>query len=150
MEIIYVHHAEREINFNANQDDGLTVNGVAECELYAQKIKNEKRIAAIYSSPYNRCKKTSELINKYINKPIYYDERFNEFKNGAESVSAFLSRNIEALKEIKSKYSENDIILVVTSGVNIMAFICMQYNIKPSDDITFVQAKAISPVGFNL
>ena len=47
-------------------------------------------------------------------------------------------------------FNDDEVILCVTSGVNISAFICYIYNIVPSNDVPWSQAYDISPVIFNI
>ena len=92
---------------------------------------------------------TSEIINKYHNLKILKDDRFNEIQKGEDYLS-FLKRNMEAIDEIVKSYSDDDVILCVTSGINISAFICYTYNINPSNDLPYSQAIDLSPVIFNV
>lgn len=154
MKIIYMHHAERDKSSDSEWGsfertfDDITEIGKKQAELLAQSLKKEK-ISAIISSPYLRCMNTAKIINKYHNLDIKEDSRFNEIQKGEEWLS-LLNRNIEAIDEIVKTYSDDDVILCVTSGVNISAFICYFYNIEPSNDVPWSQARDISPVIFNI
>ena len=154
MKIIYMHHAERDKNSNVESGnsertmDDITEMGKKQAELLAQRLKNEK-ITAIISSPYLRCMHTAEIINEYHNLKINEDSRFNEIQKD-EKLESFLKRNMEALDELVQSYSDDDVILCVTSGVNISAFICYTYNIIPSNDLPWSQACDLSPVIFNV
>ena len=154
MKIIYMHHAERDKSSNAEWGsfertlDDITEIGKKQAELLAERFKNEK-INAIISSPYLRCMHTAEIINKYHNIQIKQDSRFNEIQKNEEWES-LLKRNMEAIDDIVKSYSDDDVILCVTSGVNISAFICYTYNIIPTNDVPFSQACDISPVVFNI
>ena len=57
---------------------------------------------------------------------------------------------MEAIDEIVKSHSDDDVVLCVTSGVNISAFICYTYNIAPSNDAPWTQACDICPVIFNV
>ena len=151
MKILYMHHAERNIELNHNDPDlrqleDITLDGIKEAEMLAEKIKYRK-ITCIITSPYLRCTHTAEIINKNLNIEIIYDDRLNEFKRG-ESKSEFLKRNISALDDIVKKYDNDSEVIVITSGVNLTAFICYFYKINPTNDTPFVQAGAISPIFF--
>lgn len=151
MRIIYMHHAEREIGPNHHdpilrQEEDITELGVKDAETISERYKDEN-ITAIVTSPYLRCTHTAEIINKYHNAPIIEDERFNESKKG-EHWPDLLQRNMEAIDVIVSTYNDEDTIVCVTSGVNLSAFICYFYGIKPSKEVPFSQAGAISPVNF--
>ena len=154
MKIIYMHHAERDKSSDAEWGsfertfDDITEIGKKQAELLAQRLKNEK-ISAIVSSPYLRCMHTAEIINKYHNLEIKEDSRFNEIQKDEEWIS-LLKRNMEVIDEIVKSHSDDEVILCVTSGVNISAFICYTYNIVPSNDVPWSQACDISPVIFNI
>lgn len=154
MKLIYLHHAERDMSSKAEWGsfertfDDITEEGIKRTEFLAEKLKNEK-ITAIITSPYLRCKHTAEIINKYHNLDIIEDERFNEIQKDEEWKS-LLKRNIEAIEDIVNKYSDDSVIICVTSGVNISAFICYTYDIVPSNDLPWSQAADLSPVIFNI
>ena len=82
MQILYVHHAERDRTNKSidRQLQDITENGIIESNLLAEKLK-QINITAIYTSPYLRCTHTAQIINKYNNAPIYEENRFNEMKN---------------------------------------------------------------------
>ncbi len=145
MQIIYMHHAEREIGDDPINDD-ITERGIKEALILRDRLVN-KKISAIISSPYLRCRHTSEIIKGSKDIEIIYDERLNE-KNKAESKSEFLKRNIECIDEIISKYDNDACVICMTSGVNLTAFICYFYGVEVNDEISYSQAGAISPVIF--
>jgi len=152
MQIIYMHHAERDITNYENESDeqrqknDITKRGEEIAKLISEKLKN-KKITAIYTSPYYRCKKTAEIINANQGIDIIEDGRFNE-KSSSESWPDFLKRNIQAIDDIEKKYNDNDTIICITSGVNISAFICYFYKINPTEETPYSQALDISPVTF--
>ena len=153
MKIIYMHHAERNISINHNdsekrQLEDITEFGIKEAEILSEKFKSQK-ITAIITSPYIRCQHTAEIINKYHNCPIIEDERLNEMKTG-EDWETFLKRNMETIDNIVNTYTDDDTIICVTSGVNLSAFVCYFYNIKPSNSTPWCQAAAISPINFTI
>ena len=154
MKIVYMHHAERDKSSDSEWGsfertfDDITEIGKKQAELLAQRLKNEK-ISAIVSSPYLRCMHTAEIINKYHNLEIKEDSRFNEIQKDEEWIS-LLKRNMEAIDEIVKSHSDDEIILCVTSGVNISASIYYTYNIVPSNDVPWSQACDISPVIFDI
>ena len=148
MKIIYMHHAEREIdNSISKQEQDITKRGIEEAKNIAERLKKRNDIRAIYSSTYKRCIHTSELINKYLNVPIILESRFNEM-NKDETKKEFIMRNIHALDDLNDKYGQDDTIICVTSGVNLTAFICYFYDIKVTDNITLCQGFSISPINF--
>ncbi len=151
MKIIYMHHAERDIgekHFDPilRQEEDITELGIKCADLIAERTKS-KKFTAIYTSPYLRCKHTAEIINKYHNVSIIEDKRFNE-KEMDEPWEDLLKRNMEAIDDIVKKYDDDDLVVCLTSGVNISAFICYFYGIKPSNDVPWTQAADISPVVF--
>lgn len=149
MQILYVHHAERD-RFNKTVDrqlQDITENGIKEAQLLAEKLK-QVNITAIYTSPYLRCVHTAEIINKYNNAPIYEEDRFNEMKN-SETWKEFQIRHIEALDDIINKHNEEDFIICVSSGVNLSAFIYYFTKQEPSNDNPWIQALTTSPVLFS-
>lgn len=150
MKIIYMHHAERNISENNNpklkQYEDITEVGIQEAELLSKRLKNQN-ITAIITSPYLRCKHTAEIINKYHNSPIIEDERFNEM-NSREEWKDLLKRNMEAIDNAVNKYTDDDTIVCITSGVNFSAFVCYFYGIEPTNDVPWSQAGDISPIIF--
>ena len=149
MQILYVHHAERDRTNKSidRQYQDITENGIIEANLLAEKLK-QKNITAIYTSPYLRCTHTAEIINKYNNAPIYEEDRFNEMKN-EETWKEFQIRHINALNEIINKHNEDDFIVCVSSGVNLSAFIYYFTKQEASNDNPWIQALTISPVLFS-
>lgn len=157
MRIIYMHHAEREIGVNHSdpilrQQEDITETGIEECELLGKEfIKNNNKynIKAIIISPYLRCKHTAEIINKYLNVPVIEDERFNESELG-EKFPSLWKRVMAGIDDIVKNpiYTNDDDILVVTSGVNITGFICYFYNIDPDNCPTYSQGTFCSPINF--
>ena len=152
MKIIYMHHAERDINEikdeKFRQMDDITQSGIKEADLLAERL-NHIKVKAIVTSLYLRCKHTAEILNKYINVPIIEDERFNECGKN-EEWKKVLERNMTAIDDIVKKYDNDDTIICVTSGVNISAFICYFYGLKPENSIPYTQAASISPVYFKI
>ena len=157
MRIIYMHHAERNIGPNHSdpilrQEEDITETGIEECELLGKefvKNNNKYNIKAIYTSPYLRCKHTAEIINKYLKVPIIEEEKFNECNSG-EKFPSLWKRTMEGIDSIikNDNYTNEDDILVVTSGVNITGFICYFYNVDPENCPTFSQGTFCSPVNF--
>ena len=116
-----------------------------------EKASKNLNIKAIYSSPFKRCIKTANIINKKLQLPLISEERFNEFcsvKN--ESWFDCQQRIINAIKDIVNKYDDNDTVICVTSGVNLTAFISLAYNIKPNNDLPFPMVMSCSPICFKI
>ena len=165
MRIIYVHHALRELGNPPSQDDKIQPLGIQDAEITADllmKLKGSSNFKAIFTSPYYRCAKTAEIINKNIKVPIYNEPRFNEFKQVfevlrgdkvvtmTETWEQCQIRIREAIKDIVFSYDDKDIVVCVTSGINIAAFIGLAFKIKPSNDTPFPMVASCSPIGFEI
>lgn len=153
MRIIYVHHGNREKNNPPTQKDDLTELGYKDCELVAELFQQEKfvseRVKAIYTSPFYRCKKTAEIINSSINVPIYFDERLNEFGSVKEDWVQLQTRIKECIQDIIDTYDEDDMVICVTSGVNLVGFMNHSYNLPPHQNAPFLGVISCSPIIFN-
>lgn len=69
MKIIYVHHALRDVGNPPSQDDKIQPLGIKDAETTAKLLKimseqSKSTFKAIYTSPYYRCSKTAEIINR--------------------------------------------------------------------------------------
>lgn len=167
MKIFYVHHALRQRGNPPSQDDKILPLGIEDAETTAKIFKimsdqSKSTFRAIYTSPYYRCAKTAEIINKYTNLPIYEDSRLNEFNRvfevledgqsviKTETWTECQTRIRKAIKDIVFKYNDDDAIICVTSGVNITAFIGLAYNIPISENLPFPSVPSCSPIGFEI
>ncbi|MBQ2873016.1 MAG: histidine phosphatase family protein [Bacilli bacterium] len=151
MKILYVHHAERDKKNKAvdRQLQDITENGIKETEILGEKLKQlNLNIKAIYSSPYLRCIHTAEIINKYINVPIYEETLFNEM-NSSETWKEFSLRNMKAIDKIINNHDNEDFIICISSGVNLSPFVYYFNNIEPTNDSSKIQALTTSPVLFS-
>ncbi len=144
MKIIYVHHAERDYsNKNINpQEQDITMDGITESEILAKKI-HLLGVTKIYSSEYKRCVHTANILNKNLGLEIILEKRFNE-KEKNETWEEFLNRNKSAIQNIIDNGEKSDVVLCVSSGVNLSAFVSYFYE----SDSAFCQALAMSPVLF--
>lgn len=151
MKIIYVHHALRDNH--KSQEDDLKELGVKDAELVAELLKEAKEkgfnITKIYSSPYKRCIRTSKIINKYLNVEIIEDSRFNE-KDFTEKWIDTQNRIREALEEIVKSHKVNEVVICVTSGVNVASFISLAYKLPPSENAPFIGIPSCSPLIFDI
>lgn len=165
MKIIYVHHALRQKGNPPTQNDKIQPLGLKDAEVTAElmrEISKSTSIKAIYTSPYYRCVKTAEILNKYLGVPVFEDNRFNEFnksydvfENGkvVTKTETWLDCQLrlrDAIWDIVKKYKENDTVICVTSGVNLTAFISLAYKIKPNENLPFPMVSSCSPVGFKI
>ena len=154
MRVFYVHHAYRDKGFPPSQDDGLKPLGVEDAKIVSQIFEdasNKIKIKAIYTSPFFRCAETARIINTKLNVPIYEEVRFNEMGSvPGETWLQCQQRNIEAIKDIVLNSNDNDAVICVTSGVNLTAFICASYNIKPSGILPYPIVPSCSPIGLEI
>lgn len=144
MKIIYIHHAERD-HSNKDidpQEQDITMDGITEAEILAKKI-HLLGVTKIYSSEYIRCVHTAEILNKNLGLEIIIEKRFNE-KEKSETWEEFLNRNKSAIQDIIDSGEKSDVVLCVSSGVNLSAFVSYFYE----SDKAFCQALAMSPVLF--
>ncbi len=154
MKIIYCHHAQRDKENrkqNVNpQDDNITLLGREDARIFA-KMLNDKDIIInkIYTSPYFRCLETAKIINENNNTKINFEPRFNEYNKTVETWKECQQRIIDAINKIVNENDNDDIILCVTSGVNLTAFICWAYGIKPNNNNPFPGVISCSPIIFD-
>ena len=99
----------------------------------------------IYCSEHKRCIHTSDILNKNLNLDINIDSRFNA-KTKEESWEDFINRNKEIIDEIIKSSNEDDVVLCITSGVNLSAFVSY---FTGNNDIV-CQGLTMSPVLFNV
>ena len=151
MKIIYVHHGNRKLGNPPTQEDDLTEIGYKDCELIAELFNNKhlkSNLKAIYTSPFFRCKKTAEIIDKNLNVPIIEDKRLDEFDGSKEQWVELQNRVESCINDIIKNYGEEDVVICVTSGVNIVSFINKAYNFRSSDKAPFLGIPCCSPVIF--
>ena len=149
MKIVYVHHAERDLNHIDPSDhskDVITKSGAKEADMVG-KLLSKYKYTCIYTSSYKRCTMTAEIINKYLNVPIYVMDEFDEWRKG-EVKKEFLKRNMKGIKKIVDNHDPDDKVICITSGVNLTAFVCYFYNVKLHNGLPLVQGAAMSPVNF--
>ena len=152
MKIVYVHHALRD-NHGSEFDDLLPL-GVEDAKnvakIFREALKKGGSFKAIYTSPYLRCKKTAKIINKHLNVEIFEDERLNEMDSKVETWIQLQQRVQNALKDIVFKHDENDCVIVVTSGVNVVGFTNLAYGLKPSEKAPILGIPSCSPIIFSI
>ena len=144
MKIIYVHHAERDHGNKdvPRQEQDITEDGIKEAELLAKKV-HLLGVTKIYSSEYIRCIHTAEILNKDLGLDIIVEKRFNEKETG-ETWKEFLDRNKAAIQDIIDNGVKEDVVLCISSGVNLSAFV----SYFDGSDNAFCQALTMSPVLF--
>ena len=153
MKIIYCHHANRKKEKEFSQNDDITLLGEKDANLVRELIETvnlKTPISAIYSSEFFRCTKTANIINKNMNLPIILDERLNE-KNykGEEEWKDCQERVKQALLDIIKNHNNTETVLVITSGVNISAFINLAYNLESSNNHPYLAISMCSPIMFD-
>ncbi len=83
--IYYVRHGETDFNLfhisQGNLNTSLNRTGLEQAEIVAEKLK-ECQFDVIFASPLNRALQTAEIINKYHNLKINYDERLIDASRG--------------------------------------------------------------------
>ena len=148
MYIVYCHHAQRA--HTGSQEDDLTSLGRRDADLVGEFMKQIPNVKAIYTSPYFRCQETAKIINKSLNVPIIEEDRFNEFvsKENKETWVDLQKRVIAAIKDIIAKYNDEDSIICVTSGVNIVGFLDWSLGLQPSENMPFLGIISCSPIIF--
>ena len=152
MKIVYAHHGNRKLGNPPSQDDDLTEIGYKDCENVAELLNNEKikpHIKAIYTSPYFRCKTTAQIINKYLNVPIIEDNRLNEFDKRIENWVDLQNRVDDCINDILKKYQKEDMVICVTSGINIAAFINKAYKLPSSNTAPMLGVPNCCPIVFD-
>ena len=149
MKIIFCHHAQRKKGNPSTQNDGLTDFGVKDAKLQSILLSQLQNVKAIYTSPFYRCFKTAQILNKKLNVPIFKENRFNEFKSIENETWVVLQKRvISAINDIFKKYNDNDVVICITSGVNVGAFFLWNFNLKPNKDLPFIGISSCSPIMF--
>ena len=80
MKVVYLHHAERDLNHVDSNDfskDTITKDGIKEAKIVG-KLLSKNEFTCIYTSPYTRCVETAKIINEFLHVPIYEMEDINE------------------------------------------------------------------------
>lgn len=155
MKIFFVHHALRVKGNPPGPNDKIHKIGVKDAKLTAVLLKRYQNmngnLRAIYTSPYFRCKKTAELINKYVKVPIIEDDRLNEMNiSQGETWLSLQNRMRDCLVDIINNYTDEDCVVCVTSGNNVVGFTSLAYKLKPSESTPFIAMPSCSPLVFNL
>ena len=155
MKFVFVHHAHRAKGNPKSQDDDITLLGEQDAKvvamLFAEGQEKGANIQAIFTSPFKRCMKTAKIINEKINVPICEEPRFNEVRSvPGETWIEFQNRMRSAIYDLVCKYDDEDMVVCVTSGANVIAFMQLVFKLKPSEDAPFVQIPSCSPLIFEI
>lgn len=148
MKIYVVRHGQTDWNvknrLQGNVDVPLNTEGIIQARNLSTLIKNID-FDVIFSSPLSRALDTAKIINKYHNvdlqvndallernygsiegiygneydKFLYWDYEVNCTDKNVESIQHFFDRIYKFIDYLKKYYSNNNILLVTHSGVNI-------------------------------
>lgn len=154
MNIIYIHHANRQIcNNNPTENDDITEIGEEDAKLVGKLLdiaqSKNANIKAIYSSSFYRCTKTANIINANLHLPIIIDDRLNEIGKDEDWLS-LQNRTRSCIIDITQKYTESDSVICVTSGANIASFISLANKQEPSKDTAIIGVPACCPLIFKI
>ncbi|MBQ7714349.1 MAG: histidine phosphatase family protein [Clostridia bacterium] len=133
--VYFVRHAKPETE-GEDRLRPLTAEGLSDSALVLDTLK-DKKIDAVYCSPYTRSIQTVESIAKHLGKKIEIDERLHERVSGGvfnnrdellkrwedfeyheregESLGSVQRRNISALNDILARH-DGDCIVIGTHG----------------------------------
>ena len=151
MKIIYVHHGHRLRGNPPGPNDDLTEIGYRDCEtvsMLLDVLPSKDKIVAIYSSPYFRCKKTAELINKNLNLDIIMDDRLNEYNFSTETWVDAQTRITKCIDDIIQNHNDEEYVICVTSGINIGPFITKAYGLPITETNPHFGVPSCSPIIF--
>ena len=155
MKMIFVHHANRQKGNPPSQDDDITSLGEQDAIITAQLLKRAQEqgmnIKAIFSPPIKRCMKTAKIISDELSLEITEEPRFDEFGSVPhESWVELQNRVREALFDIVCKFDNNDAVVCINSGFNIVAFMQLAFYLPPSKKAPFVHIPSCSPLVFEV
>ena len=78
------------------------------------------------------------------------DSRLNEFKSIENEQWVDLQNRVSmCIDDIIQKYNNDDIVVCVTSGINIVSFINKAYNLQSSNDAPFLGIPSCCPIIFD-
>ena len=158
MKIYYVHHALRDRGNPPTQDDNITELGIQDAKLSGEIIldhirKRNTNVVAIFTAPEFRHMETSRLVNESLRTKIIQDRRLSEMRcnDKNETWIDVQTRVRQAIKDVVMKYDDEDVCAVmVTSGVNIAAFMSVAYGLAPSNETPFLWVHSCSQIGFDI
>ncbi|GEM_PF-4533455 len=140
LNVYLIRHGEKD-----SEGKSLSKRGIKQVKLLAKRLGKIK-FNKIYSSDLDRCKQTTEIINKKIKLPVIYEPGLREVKGG---VKEFPRKHKKEIKNIKKVYNrlikEKGNILVSSSGIVNRILLSMFLKIDPSK-ANFIQ----NPTGVNL
>jgi broad specificity phosphatase PhoE len=160
MRLLITRHGETEGNVKrilAGVNDPLTKNGIAQAEKLARRLK-QVNIAAIYTSPISRAKRTALIIAKYhpkaalhVTKSLeemhlgsYEEKGFDDvdWKNmpaTVESRKSLYARTKKLLAIVMKKHARETVLFVGHNAVN-KALLRVLRNLDPDDPSSIPQS----------
>lgn len=152
MELVFVHHAMRKFGKPRSQEDDITKLGEQDAKVVARLFAAAKKeVKAIYTSPFKRCLKTAQIVNKKVHAPIIHEPRFNEAGSvESETWLDFQNRVRAALRDIVFGHEDGDCVVCVMSGVNIVVFMQLVFNLPTSANAPTIKVSSCSPITFNI
>lgn len=84
----FVRHGESLLNaegIRQSADGSLSDKGKEQADITGQRLQ-QRNIEIIYASPFTRTQETAEIINKYLNKKIIYNDLLVERRNPSEII----------------------------------------------------------------
>lgn len=110
MKVYFVRHGETEANakkMHQYSNDPLSAKGKRQINSLAKKLTDIK-IDIILSSPFERARQTSEIINKRLNTAVEYDEVLREIKRPSEIEGKHIQdEEAVRIKDIIAKNAHN-------------------------------------------
>lgn len=163
MGILYLtRHGETEWNQKkicmGKKDIALNSKGIEQANELGKRIKN-LGIDLIITSPLVRCKKTAEIINRYINKKILVEPRFIEINAGiyeglsdkdiiikiyngvvpgSETINNIQERVFGAIEELEKEYLDKRILIVAHGFVGKIIYKYFNPNISETEFLDYI------------
>lgn len=123
----------------------LSKRGIKQAKCLSRRF-NKIKIDKIYSSDLDRCKQTSDIINKKHKLPIIYCSELREVKGKVKEFPKKHKKEIKKIERVYKKISrEKGHILVSSSGIANRILISMFMKIEPNK-ANFIQ----NPTGLTI
>jgi|TARA_Y100000310_G_C20589790_1_gene767369 probable phosphoglycerate mutase len=140
LDIYLIRHGEKD-----KEGKFLSKRGIKQTKLLAKRFKKIK-FNKIYSSDLDRCKQTTEIINKKLKLPTIYESGLREVKGKVKENPKKYKKEVNIIKKTYNKLvKEKGNILVSSSGIVNRILLSMFLKID-SDKANFIQ----NPTGVNL
>lgn len=152
MKLIYVHHANRKKGNPPSQNDGITEVGLKDCEVVRELlslVNQKEKITKIYTSQFFRCTKTVDIINENVKASVIIDNRLDEVGSVLGETWLDAQKRIkECIDEIVAKSNPTDVVVCVTSGINLGVFVAKAFNVPLSENLPMLGVPSCSPIVF--